>query len=71
MWRFHQKLKRLSNTLGTWSKKDFGDIFLKVRQFGEKVKEAEEILIMRNYDINIEALHELNASYIIYLKLED
>ena len=31
MWRFHQKMKRLSNTLSGWSKIEFGDIFKNVR----------------------------------------
>ncbi|WMV50080.1 hypothetical protein MTR67_043465, partial [Solanum verrucosum] len=36
MWRFHQKLKRLSNTLSTWSRGKFGDIFMKVKEYEEK-----------------------------------
>ncbi|WMV13571.1 hypothetical protein MTR67_006956 [Solanum verrucosum] len=38
MWKFHQKLKRLSNTLSSWSRKEFGDIFGKVREYEEKEK---------------------------------
>uniref|UniRef100_M1DWN9 RNase H family protein n=1 Tax=Solanum tuberosum TaxID=4113 RepID=M1DWN9_SOLTU len=37
MWRFHQKLKRLSNTLSSWSRREFGDIFSKVKDYVEKV----------------------------------
>ena len=71
MWRFHQKLKRLSNTLSSLSKKEFGDIFLKVREFEEKVKEAEENLILNNCGTSRESIHELNANYIRYLMLKD
>ncbi|WMV13661.1 hypothetical protein MTR67_007046 [Solanum verrucosum] len=45
MWKFHQKLKRLSNTLSSWSEGEFGDIFLRVKEYEEKVKTAEENLI--------------------------
>ena len=71
MWRFHQKLIRLSNTLSTWSKRELGNIFLKFREFEVKVRESEEILIQNNYDTNREALHELYANYIRFLTLED
>lgn len=45
MWRFHQKLKRLSNTLSTWSRREFGDIFIKVREYEDKVRTAKEKFI--------------------------
>ncbi|KAG5585870.1 hypothetical protein H5410_046304 [Solanum commersonii] len=71
MWRFHQKLKRLSNTLTTWSRREFGDILMKVREYKEKVRTAEEKLIQEQTNSNRAALHELNAEYINFLKLED
>ncbi|WMV32724.1 hypothetical protein MTR67_026109 [Solanum verrucosum] len=71
MWKFHQKLKRLSNTLSSWSRKEFGDIFGKVREYEEKVRNAEENLINDQKETNRATLHELNAKYIKFLKLED
>ncbi|XP_015159800.1 uncharacterized protein [Solanum tuberosum] len=71
MWRFHQKLKRLSNTLSTWSRGEFDDIFMKVREYAERVRNAEERLIQEHTDSNRANLHELNAEYIKFLKLED
>ncbi|KAG5585848.1 hypothetical protein H5410_046282 [Solanum commersonii] len=44
MWKFHQKLKRLSNTLSSWSG-EFGDIFVRVKEYEEKARNAEENLI--------------------------
>lgn len=35
MWRFHQELKRLSNTLSAWSRKEFGDILQNARMYEE------------------------------------
>ncbi|XP_015161095.1 uncharacterized protein [Solanum tuberosum] len=71
MWKFHQKLKRLSKTLSNWSREEFGDIFAKVRDFEEKVKTMEEQLIQDPSESNRSILHELNARYIKFLKLED
>ena len=42
MWKFHQKMKRLSNTLSVWSRDEFGDIFQKVRMYEEQVHNAEK-----------------------------
>ncbi|XP_049399716.1 uncharacterized protein LOC125863741 [Solanum stenotomum] len=71
MWKFHQKMKRLSNTLSNWSREEFGDIFAKVRDFEEKVKTMEEQLIQDPSEDNRSTLHELNARYIKFLKIED
>ncbi|XP_015057525.1 uncharacterized protein LOC107003747 [Solanum pennellii] len=71
MWQFHQKMKRISNTLSVWSRKEFGDIFNKVRMYEEQVHEAEENYILNQSDSNRSTLHELNAQYIKFLKLED
>ncbi|KAG5580316.1 hypothetical protein H5410_050943 [Solanum commersonii] len=71
MWKFHQKLKRLSNTLSSWSRKELGDIFGKVREYEEKIRMAEEELIQDQKETNRTALHEQNAEYIKFLKLED
>ena len=46
MWKFHQKMKRLSNTLSVWSRNKFGDIFQKVRLYEEQVHEAEQNYIL-------------------------
>ena len=71
LWRFHQKMKRLSNTLSGWSKIEFGDIFQNVRMYEEQVHKAEENYISNQSDSNKSFLHEINAKYIKFLKLED
>ena len=64
MWKFHQKLQRLSNTLSSWSKKEFGDIFLQVKEYEEKVKSVEENVIKDQREVNRTLLHELNVNHI-------
>nr|XP_019067280.1 uncharacterized protein LOC109119268 [Solanum lycopersicum] len=71
MWKFHQKMKRLSKTLSVWSRNEYGDIFQQVRMYEEQVHEAEEKYTLDQTDSNRSALHELNAQYIRFLKLED
>ncbi|XP_015159877.1 uncharacterized protein [Solanum tuberosum] len=71
MWKFHQKLKRLACTLSKWSKGEFGDIFAKVKEYENRVKNAEESFIQNNSEENRTALHAINAEYIRFLKLED
>ncbi|XP_049343830.1 uncharacterized protein LOC125808125 [Solanum verrucosum] len=71
MWRFHQKIKRLACTLSAWSKGEFGDIFIKVKEYENRVKLAEELFIQTNTEENRTALHELNTNYIRFLKLEE
>ncbi|XP_015161044.1 uncharacterized protein [Solanum tuberosum] len=71
MWKFHQKLKRLARTISSWSKEEFGDIFIKVKEYENRVKMAEESFIQNNSEENRTALHAINADYIRFLKLED
>ncbi|KAM3319949.1 hypothetical protein P3S67_007149 [Capsicum chacoense] len=71
MWRFQQKLKRLIATLSQWSKEVFGDIYSNVKTYEEKVKDAEEKLILHNTDENRQEFHKIQVEYIIHLKVED
>ena len=71
MWRFNQKVKRLSNTLSVCSEKEFGDIFQKVRMYEEQSHKAEENYITNPSDSNRSILHEINAKYIKFLRLEN
>ncbi|KAH0684405.1 hypothetical protein KY285_021907 [Solanum tuberosum] len=71
MWKFHQKLKILACILSTWSKGEFGDIFIKVKEYENRVKIVEESFIQNNSEENTTALHEINVEYIRFLKLED
>jgi len=71
MWTFHQKIKRLACTLSAWSKMQFGDIYVKVKEFEERVKVAEDNLLQSNTEKHREELHGINAEYIRYMKLED
>ncbi|KAK4707013.1 hypothetical protein R3W88_033427 [Solanum pinnatisectum] len=71
MWRFHQKMKRQSNTLSAWSRRELGDIFSKVRDYEENVRAAEDKFIQEQTEANRTILHGLNPEYIRFLKLED
>ncbi|XP_015160445.1 uncharacterized protein [Solanum tuberosum] len=71
MWRLQQKMKRLTATPSNWSRTTYGDIFSIVRDHEERVRVAEEALIVNNSTENRANLHMINARYIKYLKLED
>ena len=71
MWRFHQKMKRLSYILSGWSKIEFGDIFQNVSMFEEWVHKDEENYMSNQSYTNRCFLHKINAKYIKFLKLED
>lgn len=70
MWRFHMKLKRVSNTLSKWSKNEFGDIFATVKEFEEKVRMAEDDILNDNTGENRTKLNCVQNEYIRFLKLE-
>ncbi|XP_015166827.1 uncharacterized protein [Solanum tuberosum] len=57
MWTFHQKIKRLACTLSAWLKMQFGDIYVKVKEFEERVKVAEDNLLQSNTEKHREELH--------------
>ncbi|XP_049375739.1 uncharacterized protein LOC125840542 [Solanum verrucosum] len=64
MWRFHQKLKRLSTTLSNWSRKEFGDIFTKVREYEERIedsilKQKTQLQWFKEGDCNTKYFHSL------------
>ncbi|WMV13665.1 hypothetical protein MTR67_007050 [Solanum verrucosum] len=71
MWRLHQKLKRVTATLSTWSKHAYGNIFTKVKEFEEKIRNSEAALMTNNNEDDRQKLHLLNANYIKYLKMEE
>ncbi|KAH0775105.1 hypothetical protein KY290_012242 [Solanum tuberosum] len=71
MWRLHQKMKRITATLSNWSKKEYGDIFTKVKEFGESIRQSEEELMTNNNEDSRQKLHRMNAKYIRYLKMEE
>ncbi|XP_069148286.1 uncharacterized protein [Solanum lycopersicum] len=70
MWILHTKMRRLTTTLRNWSKKEYGDVFIKTKQFEEMVKSAEENILQDNNQENRERLPAVNAQYIRYMKLE-
>ncbi|XP_049368158.1 uncharacterized protein LOC125833012 [Solanum verrucosum] len=70
MWSLHTKMRRLTNTLSNWSRVEYGDIFAKAKEYEEQVRGAEETLITANTEENRSKLHNINAQYIRYLKLE-
>lgn len=71
MWRFQQKLKILTFTLSRWSKEVVGDMYANVKIHEEKVKVAEEKLILNGTDKNIKEFHKTQAEYIRHLKVKD
>ncbi|XP_049399718.1 uncharacterized protein LOC125863743 [Solanum stenotomum] len=48
MWKLHTKMKRLISTPSKWSKKEYGDIFAKVKKYEETIRKAEEDLLTNN-----------------------
>ncbi|XP_019240872.1 PREDICTED: uncharacterized protein LOC109220861 [Nicotiana attenuata] len=71
MWVFHQKIKALCSELSQWSRQQYGDIFQRVKEFENKVREAEERWAHSNNEKDRAILHELNAQYIKHLKTEE
>ncbi|XP_015160504.1 uncharacterized protein [Solanum tuberosum] len=71
MWRLHQKMKRVIATLSTWSKREYGDIFTKVKEFEENIRNSEAELMTNNNEAIRQNLHQKNATYIKYLKMEE
>ena len=43
MWKLHTKMKRLIAILSNWSKKEYEDIFVKVKHYEKVVRSAEEL----------------------------
>ncbi|WMV30092.1 hypothetical protein MTR67_023477, partial [Solanum verrucosum] len=70
MWCLHKKMKRLASTLSCWSKREYVDIFASVKDFEEKVKNAEIEVLQNNTANNRTKLQCVNAEYIKYLKME-
>lgn len=64
-------MKRAAATLSSWSRMQFGYIYAKVKDYEERVKQAEENLIQQNSEENRTTLHGLNAEYIKFMKLEE
>lgn len=52
MWNFHKKINESLTVQEICPKKEFGDIFLKVKEFEEKVRDAEENMIQKTNDTN-------------------
>ncbi|XP_015169049.1 uncharacterized protein [Solanum tuberosum] len=71
MWKLHMKMKRLTSTLSKWFKQEYGDIFTKVREFEESIRKSEEEFMTNNTEAIRQKLHQMNATYITYLKLEE
>ena len=67
----HTKMRRLTATLRNRSKKEYGDVFMKVKKYEELVREAEDIILHYNTKENGEKLQEVNAQCIRFLKIEN
>lgn len=63
-------MKRVANTLSSWSRQQYGYIFGSLKEFEEKVRKAEEDLIIDNKEENRTKLNYVNDQYIRYLKTE-
>lgn len=64
-------MKRIANTLSTWSRNEFGDIFAAVKDYEDRVKSAKDDVINNNIAENRTKLHQVNADYIRHLKIEE
>ncbi|XP_019248523.1 PREDICTED: uncharacterized protein LOC109227780 [Nicotiana attenuata] len=71
MWIIHQNLKALSNALNKWSRQQYGDIFLKAKEYEHKLKQAEMAWAQTNDGNDRQNFHELQANYLRYMKLEE
>ncbi|KAG5580343.1 hypothetical protein H5410_050970 [Solanum commersonii] len=63
-------MKRLASTLSSWSKREYGDIFATVKEFEEKVRNAETEVLHNNTADNRTMLQCANAEYIKFMKME-
>ncbi|WMV50074.1 hypothetical protein MTR67_043459 [Solanum verrucosum] len=63
-------MKRLTSTLSSWSKREYGDIFATVKEFEEKVRNAETEVLHNNTADNRTKLQCANAEYIKFMKME-
>lgn len=68
MWRFHKKLKTLSNTLSACSKKKFCNIFQNVKLYEEKIHKAEQNYILYQSDSNRTVSINLMPSILCFLR---
>lgn len=66
----YQKLKRLASTLSIWSRNKYANIFSRVLNFEEHVRNAEKNVNLHNTEETRAKLHLINAQHIKYLKLE-
>lgn len=64
-------MQRLSNTLSNWSRAFSGDIHVRVKDFKEKVRIAEDDMMLHNSDESRTNLHKLNVEYIKILRIEE
>ncbi|WMV45637.1 hypothetical protein MTR67_039022 [Solanum verrucosum] len=71
MWQLHQKMKRLTSTLSNWSKREYGNIYAKVKEFEETIRKAGEEILTNNTKALRHQLYLINANYIRYFKLEE
>ena len=49
----------------------YGDIFTKVREFEETIRKSKKEFMTNNTEALRQKLHQMNATYIRYLKLEE
>jgi len=59
MWSLHNKMMMLTNTLRTWSRLEYEDVFAKAKEYEEKVRGAEEEIINANTEENRSKLHNI------------
>lgn len=71
MWVLHQKLKRVSKRLSTWSKKAFRDIYEEPRKLEKQINDLEEALVVSNAPEHRVELNKAKAKYVYYIKIQD
>lgn len=69
--KLHLKMKRLTSTLSSQSKRNYGDISATVKEFEEKVRFVEDEILSNNVEENRANLNALTAEYVRFMKSEE
>ncbi|XP_070030068.1 uncharacterized protein [Nicotiana sylvestris] len=71
LWIFHQKLKKTTFRLSSWSREAYGDIHEEPKRLEFEIVNIEVLNINDSSDVNRTNLNKTRAEYIRYLKIQD
>ncbi|XP_075074951.1 uncharacterized protein LOC142162598 [Nicotiana tabacum] len=63
MWTLHQKLKKVSTRLSSWSRETYGDIFEDPKRLKKQIEFLEQLLVEDNNEDNRINLNKAKAEY--------